>query len=104
MCNLYSITRSQEAMRCLFAVAEDRIGNLPPMPGVFPDMVAPIVRGADAERRLAEMPPILPLATPITALEPVSLRAVWRRAAGEQDAEDADEGERRAGSRASEGK
>ena len=44
MCNLYSITRSQDAMRQLFAVAHDLTGNLPPLPGVFPDYLAPIVR------------------------------------------------------------
>jgi putative SOS response-associated peptidase YedK len=53
MCNLYSITRSQEAMRRLFAVSRDLTGNLPPMPAVFPDGVAPIVRrAADGEREL----------------------------------------------------
>jgi len=43
MCNLYSITTNQEAMRQLFAVHADRTGNLPPMPSVFPDAMAPIV-------------------------------------------------------------
>ena len=61
MCNLYSITKAQDAMRALFRVARDRTGNLPPMPGVFPDYPAPIVRvarrrtgtgdGADGECR-----------------------------------------------------
>ena len=51
MCNLYSINRSQEAMRRLFAITLDTTGNLPPMPGVFPDMPAPIVRIADGEAR-----------------------------------------------------
>lgn len=53
MCNLYSITRSQEAMRRLFAVARDLTGNLPPMPGVFPDYAAPIVRMGEQGRELA---------------------------------------------------
>ncbi len=52
MCNLYSVTTSQEAMRRLFRIAHDRTGNLPPLPGIFPDGVAPIIRGADAEREL----------------------------------------------------
>ena len=55
MCNLYSITRSQDAMRRLFAVTEDLTGNLAPMPGVFPDMAAPVVREADGGRRLEPM-------------------------------------------------
>lgn len=53
MCNLYSITKAQDAMRALFRVARDLTGNLPPMPGVFPDYPAPIVRMADGERELA---------------------------------------------------
>ena len=53
MCNLYSITRSQEAMRRLFAIERDLTGNLPPMPGVYPDLPAPIVRVADGMRQLA---------------------------------------------------
>jgi putative SOS response-associated peptidase YedK len=52
MCNLYSLTRAQDAMRSLFGVARDRTGNLPPMAGVFPDCQAPIVRVADGEREL----------------------------------------------------
>ena len=55
MCNLYSITRSQDAMRRLFEVADDLTGNLPPMPAVFPDMLAPVVRVADGIRRLEPM-------------------------------------------------
>jgi putative SOS response-associated peptidase YedK len=52
MCNLYSITRAQDAMRSLFRVSRDRSGNLPPMPGVFPDYSAPIIRVVDGEREL----------------------------------------------------
>jgi len=40
-------------MRSLFRVARDMTGNLPPMPGIFPDYPAPIVRVADGERELA---------------------------------------------------
>jgi hypothetical protein len=31
------------------------VGNLPPMPGVFPDYPAPVARNAGAERELAMM-------------------------------------------------
>ena len=56
MCNHYSIIRSQEAMRRLFAITRDLMGNLPPIPGVFPDTMAPIVRRAeDGERELVMM-------------------------------------------------
>jgi hypothetical protein len=37
MCNLYSITTNQEAIRALFRVVNRYVGNLAPMPGVFPD-------------------------------------------------------------------
>lgn len=50
MCNLYSMTRSQEAMRQLFDQIPylDRLGNLPPLPGIYPDYPAPVLRnGAD---------------------------------------------------------
>jgi putative SOS response-associated peptidase YedK len=53
MCNLYSMTRAQDAMRKLFGVKNDRAGNLPSLPGIFPDQSAPIVRvGRDGEREL----------------------------------------------------
>ena len=37
MCNLYSITTNQAAILSLFRVVTRYDGNLPPMPGVFPD-------------------------------------------------------------------
>jgi hypothetical protein len=37
MCNFYSITTSQAAIIALSHVVNRYIGNLPPMPGVFPD-------------------------------------------------------------------
>ena len=53
MCNLYSITKGPQAIRDLFAVKHDHAGNLPPLPAVFPDQLAPIVRiVADGERDL----------------------------------------------------
>jgi putative SOS response-associated peptidase YedK len=53
MCNLYSVTKSQQAIRDLFAVKHDRAGNLPPLPAILPDQMAPVVRiGADGEREL----------------------------------------------------
>ena len=44
MCNLYSVTKGQAAIRDLFGAMNDYSGNLPSMPGVFPDYSAPIVR------------------------------------------------------------
>jgi hypothetical protein len=37
MCNLYSITTNQAAIIALFRVINGYVGNLPPMPDVFPD-------------------------------------------------------------------
>ena len=55
MCNLYSITTNQEAIRALFRVVNRYVGNLAPMPGVFPDYPAPVIRNAGAERELVMM-------------------------------------------------
>ena len=53
MCNLYSVTKGQSAIRDLFSVKHDRAGNLPPLPAIFPNQMAPIVRvDADGEREL----------------------------------------------------
>ena len=53
MCNLYSVTKGQSAIRDLFSVRHDRAGNLPPLPAIFPDQLAPIVRlGPGGEREL----------------------------------------------------
>ena len=53
MSNLYSVTNGQSAIRDLFAVKHDRAGNLPPLPVIFPDQMAPIVRvAADGVRKL----------------------------------------------------
>ena len=64
MCNLYSQTRGQDALRALFAPdpgtpgpVEDRLGNLPPLPAIYPDQMAPVLRhdhgGRGAGRVLA---------------------------------------------------
>lgn len=44
MCNLYSMTKNQAAIRSLFPIQRDLTGNLPSMPGIFPDYPAPIIR------------------------------------------------------------
>ena len=58
MCNLYSITKGPQAIRDFAHAMRDTTGNLPPIPGVFPDYSAPIVRnveeGASAFRRSAK--------------------------------------------------
>lgn len=52
MCNLYSITTNQAAISALFRVVNRYVGNLAPMPGVFPDYKAPIVRNGAGGREL----------------------------------------------------
>ena len=54
MCNLYSITTNQSAIAALFPINR-YVGNLPPMPGVFPDYPTPVVRHAGTERELVLM-------------------------------------------------
>jgi putative SOS response-associated peptidase YedK len=46
VCNLYSVTKGQAAIIAATRAMRDTTGNLPPMPGVFPDYPAPIVRNA----------------------------------------------------------
>ena len=53
MCNLYAVTSNQQAIREWAGVMRnDRTGNLPPLPAVFPDYAAPIVRNQPDGREL----------------------------------------------------
>jgi putative SOS response-associated peptidase YedK len=56
MCNLYSETKGQAAIRQLFKIYRDLTGNLPSFPAIFPDALAPVVRVAeDGQRELLTM-------------------------------------------------
>jgi len=55
VCNLYSITTNQAAIIALFRVMNQYAGDLPPMPGVFPDYPAPVVRNTSTEREMVMM-------------------------------------------------
>jgi putative SOS response-associated peptidase YedK len=56
MCNLYSVTKGQTAIRELARAMRDTTGNMPPLPGVFPDMLAPVVATSkDGTRQLMMM-------------------------------------------------
>jgi putative SOS response-associated peptidase YedK len=83
MCNLYSVTRSPEEMRRLFRLVHDRTGNLPPLPAIFPDNLAPVVRtNRDGEREMTMMrwgfPPPPNLGTrPVTNVRNVA-SPYWR--------------------------
>lgn len=70
MCNLYSMTKSQDAVRQLTKTLRDLSGNLAPLPAIFPNRMAPVVRaGADGQRELLMMrwgfpPPNVPGSKP----------------------------------------
>jgi putative SOS response-associated peptidase YedK len=51
MCNLYSITKGQKAIRDLAGAMVDRAGNMPPLPAIFPNGRAPIVRAMPEDGR-----------------------------------------------------
>jgi putative SOS response-associated peptidase YedK len=52
LCNLYSVTKGQQAIREFTSAMRDRTGNLPRLPSVFPDYAAPIVRNQPEGREL----------------------------------------------------
>lgn len=54
MCNLYALTKGQQALRDLaraldLGAVSDRLGNLPALPGIYPDAEAPIIGLARGE-------------------------------------------------------
>ena len=54
MCNLYSISKHQAGIIQMVRAMTPDVGNLPPMPGIFPDYAAPVIRtNAAGERELA---------------------------------------------------
>ena len=55
MCNLYSITTNQAAIAALFRVINRYVGNLAPMPGVFPDYPAPVISNTEAGTEMTLM-------------------------------------------------
>ncbi|WP_299749960.1 SOS response-associated peptidase [uncultured Tateyamaria sp.] len=55
MCNLFSMTKGQDAMRGLFDGLEDQIGNLPPLTGIYPDYMAPVVSNGETGPVLSMM-------------------------------------------------
>ena len=56
MCNLYSVTKSQQAVRDLVKAIRDLAGNMPSLPAIFPNGRAPVARmGRDGVRELVMM-------------------------------------------------
>ena len=51
MCNLYSFTKPQNAARKLSRVERDIAGNMPPLPGICPNIKALVVRTAPDDVR-----------------------------------------------------
>jgi hypothetical protein len=56
MCNLYSITKGPQAIRDFVREVRSDVGNMPPLPGVFPDYRAPIVCEGGEGRELVMAP------------------------------------------------
>ena len=52
MCNLYSLSKGQAAIIEMTRAMLDQTGNMPLLPGIFPDYSAPIVRNSEAGREL----------------------------------------------------
>jgi hypothetical protein len=52
LCKLYSITKGQQAIRQFTGAMRDRTGNMPPLPGIYPNYSAPIVRNQPDGREL----------------------------------------------------
>ncbi|MFP1132918.1 SOS response-associated peptidase [Asticcacaulis sp. W401b] len=52
MCNLYSQTKAADGIRAAAKVMIDKTGNLPYLPGIFPDYMAPVVRNGTEGREL----------------------------------------------------
>lgn len=55
MCNLYSVTTNQAAIAALSRVLNRYVGNLAPMPGVFPDYPAPAIHNMEAGTEMTLM-------------------------------------------------
>ncbi|MBE0414015.1 MAG: SOS response-associated peptidase family protein [Yoonia sp.] len=55
MCNLYSLTKGQAAIRAIFDDLQDKAGNLPALPGIYPDQAAPVVANTPGGRVLTMM-------------------------------------------------
>ena len=49
------MTKNVDAIRQLFGALNSRVGNLPRMPGIFPDYSAPIVHNAPDGREMPVM-------------------------------------------------
>ncbi|SPH25022.1 hypothetical protein DEA8626_04057 [Defluviimonas aquaemixtae] len=53
MRNLYPLSTGQAAIREIARAMEDETGNQPPLPGIFPGQMAPVVRNTNEGRKLS---------------------------------------------------
>jgi putative SOS response-associated peptidase YedK len=81
MCNLYSITKGQAAIIEFTRAMRDTTGNLPPLPGIFPDYKAPVVANRGGIRELCLMRWGMP-SSQKTLLDAATKRADKLRAKG----------------------
>jgi len=82
VCNLYSMTKSREALTAYVRAMRDRTGNQPPLPAIFPDQLAPVVRtGKDGVREIVTMrwgfPPPASGKRPVTNIRNLN-SSYWR--------------------------
>ena len=83
MCNLYSLKTGQVGLRATFGIEHDETGNLPPLPAIFPDQFAPVVRGGLDHGRTLEMmrwgfpPPPKIAGPPVTNVRNPASRFWW---------------------------
>lgn len=79
--HLYSITTNQAAIIAQFRVVNRYVDNLQPMPGIFPDYPAPVIRNAEGDTDLTLMrwgmpPPARVGGPPVTNIRDISPH--WR--------------------------
>jgi putative SOS response-associated peptidase YedK len=55
MCSLYSYKKSRDEIRSVIKALIDSAGNLKPMPAIFPDSIAPVVRNTRVGPELIKM-------------------------------------------------
>lgn len=82
MCNLYSMTKSREALVAYTRAMRDRTANQPPLPAIFPDQMAPVVGTSKEGLREAVMmrwgfPPAGGGTRPVTNIRNTS-SSYWR--------------------------
>jgi putative SOS response-associated peptidase YedK len=77
------MTKNVDAIRRLFGAINSQVGNLPSLPGIFPDYPAPIVRNAAREREIAMARWGMPT-SPVALMEATKKRAAKLQAKAAQ--------------------